>query len=410
MERTKRHRSREGSIYPTSVTVKGKTYTYWVVARTLGPHNGRQQRQTFRFTTEKEARRKLSELLKGTPKKPGPNLTLEEYLKQWLTTKRKLTATTARRYEDVARTHINPVLGRVRLDKLGPDDVERLLDALAKKRSQRGGKLSSTTVRKVYTVLSTALNDAKKKRLIPYNPAESVEAPEIANFEARVFSPDEAARFFEAVNGDAVGPVFAVTLALGLRLGEVLGLTWDQIDADWGGLWIRQQLQWIEPRHIAGRPIIRQLAYSAENGKAKPYLVRPKTKSSIAWLPLPQEIAVILKAHNARQSRGDDGLVFTTVNGTPYSFRNVERSHEHFLTKAGLPKSRFHDLRHSCQSFLNALGVDPKTASQILRHANVRTTLDIYTHISPEQKRKAIDLLGRLLVKPVPQLGRIDTE
>jgi hypothetical protein len=56
---------------------------------------------------------------------------------------------------------------------------------------------------------------------------------------------------------------------------------------------------------------------------------------------LPQEIAVILKAHNARQSRSNEGLVFTTTNGTPYSFRNVERSHEHFLTKAGLTQSRF---------------------------------------------------------------------
>jgi integrase len=95
-----------------------------------------------------------------------------------------------------------------------------------------------------------------------------------------------------------------------------------------------------------------------------------------------------------------NGLVFTTANGTPYSFRNVERSHERFLAKAGLPKSRFHDLRHSCLSFLNALGVDPKTASVIARHANVRTTLDVYTQISDEQKRRAIDLLGRLLVGP----------
>jgi integrase len=155
-------------------------------------------------------------------------------------------------------------------------------------------------------VLSAALSDAKKKRLIPYNPAESVEAPEIADFEARVFSPDEAARFFEAIDGDPLGPVFAVTLALGLRLGEVLGLTWDQIDADWGGLWIRQQLQWIEPRHVVGRPVIRQLAYDAENGKAKPSMVRPKTKSSVSWLPLPPDIAAILKAHNAGQSRSDE--------------------------------------------------------------------------------------------------------
>jgi integrase len=405
MERTKRQRSREGSIYPTSVTVKGKTYKYWVVARTLGPHKGRQQRETYRFTTEKEARRKLSELLKGAPKKPGPNLTLDDYLKQWLTTKRKLTATTARRYEDVARFHINPVLGRVRLDKLGPDDVDRLLETLAKKPSQRGGKLSSTTVRKVYAVLSAALNDAKRKRLISYNPAESVEAPEIAPFEPRVFTPDDAARFFKAVNGDPLSPVFAVALALGLRLGEVLGLTWDQIDAGWSGLSIKQQLQWIEPRHVEGRSIIRALVYDSDRGKVKPYLVRPKTKSSVAWLPLPEAISAILKAHKTRQTaaqlagnwRNDDGLAFTTANGTPYSFRNVERSHEHFLAKAGLPKSRFHDLRHSCVSFLNALGVDPKTASVIARHANVRTTLDVYTQISPEQKRKAVDLVGRLI-------------
>ena len=135
-------------------------------------------------------------------------------------------------------------------------------------------------------------------------------------------------------------------------------------------------------------------------------LAEPKTATSRRTLPLPAELVVALKVHRARQNAErlragdrwrDQGLVFPSTVGTPISPRNLVRDFQALRERAGLPPMRFHDLRHSCISFLAAQGVPAKTAMEIAGHSQISLTLNVYTHAADEGKRAALAGLGRLL-------------
>jgi len=369
-------RRSEGSIYETKVTTNGKAYAYWTAAVTLrGP--GRRQRETYRFKTRAEARAKLREALREAPKAAGPRMTVADYLAQWLGDKIDLKPTTLKRYRQHCLDDIAPRLGRVRLDKLTADEVQRMIHDLEK-------HYAPNTVRNVRAVLRTALNDAMAKRYITYNAAEPVKLPRARRFDARILAQDEVGRFFEAVNGDRLGSLFAVTLGLGLRKGEALGLTWDRIDFKKGTVTIDRQLQGDE-------------------------LVETKT-STRRVVPLTPPIAVMLEKRQAEQKREalaagwrdpegfSEGFVFTTMKGNPYGQRNVVRDFKHYLARAGLPSAiRFQDLRGSAATFFNDLGYDIKTAQATLGHADIRTTLKYYTQVNEPRQREALERLGRMI-------------
>jgi len=135
-------------------------------------------------------------------------------------------------------------------------------------------------------------------------------------------------------------------------------------------------------------------------------LAEPKTATSCRTLPLPAELVAALKAHRARQNGErlkagdrwkDYGLVFSTSIGTPISPRNLVRDFQALREKAGLPPMRFHDLRHSCISFLAVQGVPARTAMEIAGHSQITLTMNVYAHVVDEAKRAALGGLGRLL-------------
>lgn len=179
--------------------------------------------------------------------------------------------------------------------------------------------------------------------------------------------------------------LFSVTLALGLRKGEALGLRWQ--DIDWQGRTLRVNI-----------------ALQRISGKLQ--LIEPKTDKSRRTLPLPETIEAALKAHRIRQLEekmlaGDrwqeTGLVFTTSIGTPLDARNAVRKFHGLLKKAGLGRFRFHDLRHSCASLLLAQGVPPRTIMDILGHSQISLTMDTYSHVMSAMIRDAADLMDSIL-------------
>lgn len=364
-------RRSEGSIYETTVTVKGKTYTYWAVARTLPRDgSGKQKRQTLRFRTEREARAKLSQLLRETPKAAGPSMTVAEYLAQWLDIKQDLKPETLKAYRSIYRWHLEPKLGRLRLDKLTADNVQSMISAT---------DLAPNTIRNIRAMLRTALNDAVAKRHIAYNAAEPVKLPRDKRYVARVLTVDEIGRLFAAINGDRLGSLFSLTLRLGLRKGEALGLTWDRVDFAKGTVTIDRQFQ---------------------DGE----LVETKTSTARVY-NLGESIAM-LKDHHAKQRkealaagwRNDEGFVFTTTNGTPYGQRNVVRDFKEYLAKAGLPATiRFQDLRGTAATLFVDRGYDASTAQKLLGHADIRTTLKYYIQARDGRQREALEDLARLI-------------
>jgi integrase len=182
--------------------------------------------------------------------------------------------------------------------------------------------------------------------------------------------------------------MIATVLYTGLRISELLGLVWDDVDFAAGVIHVRAQLS----RAHRGAPAQR---------------VAPKTAASVRDIPLVPQLARLLSAQRqqSRFARGAD-WVFSTARGTPYGHRNVSRrcvgraAQLAGLNNDGWPPLRFHDLRHTFASHLIVdLGLDVAQVSRILGHARITITLDIYTHLF-EDARHARDIRTRMAASP----------
>jgi integrase len=176
-----------------------------------------------------------------------------------------------------------------------------------------------------------------------------------------------------------------LVLVLGLRKGELLGLTWESVNLDSAELYISQQVQ-----RVGGQLVRRHT----------------KTDSSEAPLPLPDFCVTALKVRKQQQDADreragdawiDTGLVFTTRHGTPVEPRNFNRSFDRRIGKADVPKVTVHGTRKTCGSLLAALDIHPRVAMQILRHSKIAVTMEIYTEIPSAATRDALRKLGRWL-------------
>ena len=277
--------------------------------------------------------------------------------------------------------HLGPGLGHYQLGKLEPQAVQAFLNA------KLAAGLSPRTVQFIRAILRRALGQALKWGLVTRNVATLVDPPRVIRPEFRCLSPVEAGQFLQAIRGDRLEALYAMTLALGLRQGEVLGLHWADVDLEQRTLRVRAALQWLRGD--------------------EPKLVEPKTRQSRRTLPLPTMVIEQLLAHRIRQEEdrqragdqwiGDEwDLVFCTQQGCPLHSRHVVTYFKAILKKSGLPNIRFHDLRHSCASLLVAQGLHPRVVMEQLGHSTIKLTVDTYSHVLPELQRQAADTMDGL--------------
>lgn len=239
-------------------------------------------------------------------------------------------------------------------------------------------------------VLRAGLSNALREELVTRNVAALVRVSKPRkNRKVKPWSVDEAGHFLEAarIAEDSLYAAYVLILVLGLRKGEVLGLTWDLVDLEAGELFVGEQLQRV------GRRLLRR---------------ETKTESSEAPLPLPSICAAALKLRKAQQDRDrqtqrdrgtkarwtETGLVFTTQYGTPIEPRNFNRSFDYRIGKASMRRITVHGTRKTCGTLLAALDVHPRVAMQILRHSRVSVTMEIYTEATSEATREALRKLG----------------
>jgi integrase len=317
------------------------------------------------------------EAAKGGTLTMGKLPTVEAFLEQWLieVIRPKRAAWTYRGYRAAVRTHIEPVIGKVKLDRLTGLQVERLMNAMAT------GGASPKTAANVRGLLRSALNQAVRWHLIPRNPVLDTEAPKREQHEIKPFTPAEARSFLEAVKGDRLEALYVTTLGLGLRQGEALGLTWQDVDLETGTLYIREQLQRMDG-------VLRRVPL--------------KTERSRRTLAMPARILTALEEHRERQLAEGRALlpsayVFTTPKGGPLEARTILRWFADILDKAKLRHIRFHDLRHSAATFLLVQGVPMRDVMEILGHSQMSTTSDRYSHVVPELQREAASRMDALL-------------
>jgi len=202
---------------------------------------------------------------------------------------------------------------------------------------------------------------------------------------ATVLDEKQSKALLKAAKKHRLGAVFSVALAVGLRLGEALGLRWTDLDLESGTLSVQQTLQRI--------------------GKELRF-VESKSDKSRRTVPLPQVAVDALKRHRTQQKKErllaggkwqKSDLVFTSTLGTPLDERNVRRSFEDLLGAAKLLKMRIHDLRHTCATLLLAQGVHPKVVQETLGHSQISLTMDTYSQVLPQVAREAAQKMNAVL-------------
>lgn len=335
--------------------------------------DGKLDQRSVYGKTRAEVQKKLTDLRKrqgegtlGDPK--AERQVLRDFMARWLAaTKGSIGDRTWQRYADVVRLHILPTLGNRKLAALRPDDLQRLYSA------KLDAGLSALTVRYLHAVIHRALADAARWGDVPRNVADAVRKPAAPHHEIHPPSPDELRQFLAAAeeHGDPLRALWTVAVYAGCRQGELLGLTWDDLDLDAGKLTVRRTL--------------------ASTSGAVPTFANPKTAGSRRTVKLPPAAVSVLRDHRQRQiaerlALGADyaayNLVFATRLGTPLGKRNVLRDYKLALRRAGLAETyRFHDLRHAAATMLLAAGVHPKVAAERLGHSDVRMTLNVYSHV-----------------------------
>lgn len=386
----------EGTIYK-------RKDGYWIGQVTVGrdPTTGRLKRVTVSGKTRHEVQEKrdaiLREVRQGTFAMPQ-NITVEAWLRHWLENHARLSlgAKTWGTYEYLIRDHLIPEVGRIPLQKLRASDLQALYSRKYRNGRLDGrGGLSSRTVHIMNQIMRDALDQARKENLVARNVTEAVSLPKLEYREMQTLRREEVQSFLAAARGHRHFAAFLLELTTGLRRGELLALRWRDVDLENGLLHVRRIL------HRVRTP----------EGPAKTALVfgEPKTANSRRTIPLAEEVVRELRAHKARQNEEklrlgpayeDNDLVFATPLGKPVDPDNFGKQYKHLLAKARLPGVRFHDLRHTVATLLLEAGEHPKVVQELLGHARINITLDLYTHARPELKRRAVERLSDMLAKP----------
>ncbi|OAI43522.1 hypothetical protein AYO38_02650 [bacterium SCGC AG-212-C10] len=324
--------------------------------------------------------RALGDQERGTPL-PPEQLTVEAFLTDWLASsaKGRLAESTYHGYETIVKSHIVPTIGKVRLAKLTPAQLQRLY------RDKLDAGLAPVTVVRIHKVLSSALSEAERHGRVSRNVAKLVQAPRIESSKALAFSVDQAKAFMEQVAGDRMYAAYMVALAAGLRRGELLALEWEDVDLVNSSLAVRHSLM-----KVAG-------GWRSSD---------PKTRGSRRVVKLPAFAVEALKAHRTAQLEErlaspvweDPNLVFTTSIGTLVDGRNFLRQFKAHAKAAGMPATfTIHSLRHSAATLMLALGVQPKVVQEMLGHSRIAVTMDLYSHVLPHLQDEAAAKMGALL-------------
>lgn len=344
----------------------------WVAQVSVGPRGSRKLTRRVRRSREaaKEALAKLREE-RGVA---DPKMTVGVYLRSWLATtaSRTLKASTLETYEIAVRRQITPALGDLRLARLAPEHVERMLIDLGRTMKPKG-------VRNVLAVLSRALTVAERRGLVRRNVARLVEPPRVPRPEKRALTVEDARRIIEAVADDRLRALYILTLACGLRQAEVLGLRWEDWDRKAATIRVAYVLDRVGGRYV---------------------MVEPKSRRSRRTIALPDFAQVALRRHRRRQLLerimaglpDREGLIFTTPGGRPINAGWLAHRWPSIARQAGVAIT-FHDLRHGQASLLVALGVHPRVVAERLGHATVAMAMERYSHVAAASDREAADRL-----------------
>ncbi|MCC5910054.1 MAG: site-specific integrase [Clostridiaceae bacterium] len=401
----------------------------WEARYTIGKdENGKQIRKSIYGKSRQEVSQRLTKVLNeinsGIFVEPT-KITLNIWLSTWLKEYKK-PSIKPKTYDSYVHTidyFIRPVIGHIVLKDLRPDHIQTMLNALKDRmpvRSEQAvakleeelrgtntptvkkaikeeiqkhklNKVSSRTVEYVYIILNGALKQALKNNLVVRNSCEAVSLPKAKDKkEIKVLTTEEQRKFIETIKGHRLEAAFLLNISTGVRVGELLGLTWNNVNFNEGTIKIIQTVGRVK---------------NQETGRSSLQFDTPKTEKSKRVIPLLPQVITALEKHKTLQQEhmttiGEGyapyNLVFCTELGNPIDPKNYDRSFKGILKNAEMDDINLHALRHTFATRGLENGIEMKVMQELLGHSSMLLTADIYSHVLPDHKRKAMDKLKNI--------------
>ena len=399
MSEVKKRKSRskangEGTIYTTMKNGK----LYYKATLTIGiDDKGKLIRKSFCSYKKQEVVNRMAEYktqLNNGLISSDDKITLEQWFHTWLFEFRinELKDTSFERYEGIFRNYIKgSILGKKKLSGIRTAHIQAYYNTLAEQ-----GK-STNTIKTLNKTLKTCLNDALKQGYIVKNYCSLVTMPKSdikeKEHDITFFTIEEQQRFIATLDKNRNRMLFILALGSGLRLGELMALKWDNVDMVNNTLSVTHAISRISKVGKDGSRTWSVLEHD------------PKTKSSIRTIPLPVNIVKELRKHKLEQDKeilknGElyqkNNLVFCTELGGYLDTRNLTRSYARALSKAGIEHKKFHSMRHTYATRLFENDVPIKTVQSLMGHNDITTTMNIYTHVTPEKMTDEVQKLNSI--------------
>lgn len=367
-----------------------KSGSYWVVLREKHPvtkssrivwHGPYKDRETAEY--ERDQRKRA---LKDGSALQKDQITLNEFLTIWLeahSITKPLRPSTRATYEEKIRNYITPTLGRLPVQSIRPLDVRNWLTNLSKSGGRSGDPLAARTVRYVGSILREALNAAiDEYELIKSNPSARIKLPMPTTSKGLVWTVAEMQTFAESSGDHRLTDLYILLGATGARIGEVLALTWDDIDFAESTVYISKAVAMVKGVRTVD---------ATKTGRSRLVAIDARTMNG-------------LRAHKARQNTErlesahwqDSNYVFCGPDGSglrpDYAYKQFQR----LIKLSGVRRIRLHDLRHTHATWLLEAGEHLYVVAERLGHTDPQTTSRIYAHVSPDQRSSVANVFARV--------------
>ena len=373
----------------SSVFIRKRSKNYIVYLEYLDKEtNKKKQKNMGSYPLKRDASRRLNEVKEEIYKEELllPNeVKMEEFILDFLEKyKVNLSITTYKVYLRICKKYIIPLLGDIKLSDIRPIHVQNYVDDLV-------GILTPQTIRIHLNILNLAFKRAYRLKLIKENVVQFIEVPKNKKFKNEIYNAEDMRILLEKCHKTPLELPIIIASGLGLRISEIMGLTWNNIDFNDFTITVEK---------ITVR----------DEGKV--ILKEPKTESSVRTISAPKEIILMLKqlkkerlAAKLKGEKQHRELIFYDKNLEPIAPDVISKKFKYFLEVNNLKHIRFHDLRHSHVTMLIDAKVPLKVISERVGHSSVNTTLNIYSHALKEMDQEASDKISNVLFSSERKMG-----
>ena len=369
----KRRKNGEGTIYQ-------RPNGLWVCEITLGfDADGKRLKKTLSSMDLEKLQKKINDTKfladRGQLADPS-SYTLSSWIEFWLENYKKnsIKPKTLDCYYYAYEQHIRGSIGKYKLDKLNPIIIQSVINDM------NSNNYSLSTIKKVYIVLNQCLTQAVNNDMLYRNPCNAVTLPKSQPRKIVAMSLEDQKLFEKACPDTTYGRMFLFALQTGMRLGEILALTWEDVDFDKKILSVNKNAITVVNRN----PEV--------EGTRKQIIDTTKTESGNRTIPMSNKCCELLQS----QYQTEQGVFcFPSTNGNLLMERNVRRAFDRIVKESGIDTSyTIHSLRHTFATRLLEKGANIKAVSEILGHKSIQITLDTYSHVSTDFKHDTINLLN----------------